>query len=99
VLIYKGGTPVGSKAMEIPQLRQKYELASVKPGPDGTSVGLNVYDREFVVMQAIIFPGINILWTGCILMALGSFMAVRRRLLTARSSRPVPDPASSLSNC
>jgi cytochrome c-type biogenesis protein CcmF len=47
-------------------------------------VGLNVYDREFVVLQAIVFPGINILWTGCILMALGTFMAVRQRVRATR---------------
>jgi cytochrome c-type biogenesis protein CcmF len=35
--------------------------------------------REFIIMKAIIFPHINILWTGCILMALGSFMAIRKR--------------------
>jgi cytochrome c-type biogenesis protein CcmF len=35
---------------------------------------------DFIVIQAIIFPLINILWLGCILMAIGSFMAVRSRL-------------------
>lgn len=30
-------------------------------------------------MQAAIFPMINVLWVGCILMALGTFMAVRSR--------------------
>jgi cytochrome c-type biogenesis protein CcmF len=45
----------------------------------GDTIGLNVFEREFVVLQAIVFPGINILWIGCILMALGTFMAVRQR--------------------
>lgn len=40
--------------------------------------------RDFVVMQAVIFPLINLLWTGCLLMALGAFMAVRARLLRDR---------------
>jgi cytochrome c biogenesis factor len=31
-------------------------------------------------MKAIIFPGINILWTGCILMAIGTAMAVYQRI-------------------
>lgn len=35
--------------------------------------------KDFVVMQAAIFPLINVLWVGCILMALGTFMAVRSR--------------------
>lgn len=36
--------------------------------------------KEFIVMKAIIFPGINILWIGCIIMALGTFFAVYSRI-------------------
>ena len=36
--------------------------------------------REFIVLQAMIFPWINILWAGCIVMAIGTVMAIRRRL-------------------
>ena len=36
--------------------------------------------KEFIVMQAIQFPMINILWLGCIIMLLGSLMAVRHRI-------------------
>ena len=36
--------------------------------------------REFIVMKALVFPGINILWAGCIVMAIGIGMAVYRRL-------------------
>lgn len=36
--------------------------------------------REFIVMQAIMFPMINILWLGCILMVLGTLLAVYQRL-------------------
>jgi cytochrome c-type biogenesis protein CcmF len=35
--------------------------------------------RDFVVMQAVLFPMINVLWLGCILMAIGSGMAVYAR--------------------
>jgi cytochrome c-type biogenesis protein CcmF len=38
--------------------------------------------QEFIVMKAIIFPGINILWMGCILMAIGTGMAVLQRIRT-----------------
>ncbi|MBE2245986.1 MAG: cytochrome c biogenesis protein CcsA [Candidatus Competibacteraceae bacterium] len=37
--------------------------------------------NNFIIMQAIIFPGINILWAGCILMILGIFISVLNRLL------------------
>jgi cytochrome c-type biogenesis protein CcmF len=35
---------------------------------------------DFIVMKAVVFPGINILWVGCLVMAIGTFMAVRKRL-------------------
>ena len=42
--------------------------------------------RDFVVMQAVLFPQINWLWLGCILMTLGSFLAVRFRIRQGKSS-------------
>lgn len=42
--------------------------------------------RDFVVMQAVLFPQINWLWLGCILMTLGSFLAVRFRVRQGKSS-------------
>ncbi len=36
--------------------------------------------REFIVMKAMIFPWINILWAGCVVMIIGTVMAIRRRL-------------------
>ena len=41
--------------------------------------------NDFIIMQAIIFPGINILWAGCVLMVLGIFLSVYYRL-TKKSS-------------
>lgn len=36
--------------------------------------------RDFIVMQAMIFPYINILWIGCIIMALGTVLAIVERI-------------------
>ncbi len=36
--------------------------------------------NNFIIMQAIIFPGINILWCGCFLMVFGTFFAVIKRI-------------------
>ena len=33
--------------------------------------------RDFIVMQAIIFPQINLLWLGCLIMTVGVFMSMR----------------------
>jgi cytochrome c-type biogenesis protein CcmF len=36
--------------------------------------------RDFIVMQAMIFPYINILWMGCIIMAIGTLLAIWERI-------------------
>jgi cytochrome c-type biogenesis protein CcmF len=40
----------------------------------------NEEDRPFILIQAIAFPWINILWLGSILMGLGSALAVVQRV-------------------
>ena len=41
--------------------------------------------KDFIIMKAIVFPGINILWLGCILMIIGSLIAIRKRIKQARN--------------
>jgi cytochrome c-type biogenesis protein CcmF len=41
--------------------------------------------REFIVMQAMIFPYINILWIGCIIMVLGTALAIIERIRKNRN--------------
>lgn len=41
---------------------------------------IDVAEKEYVIMQAKTFPLINLLWIGCVLMLLGSVMAVFYRL-------------------
>ncbi len=36
--------------------------------------------RDFIVMEAYVFPYINVLWLGCLIMAFGSFIAIRERM-------------------
>ena len=36
--------------------------------------------KDFIVMEAVIFPYINILWMGCIIMIIGTLIAMRERL-------------------
>ncbi|MCC6690663.1 MAG: hypothetical protein IT235_03945, partial [Bacteroidia bacterium] len=35
---------------------------------------------DFIVMEAIVFPCINILWTGCIVMIIGTALAIYQRI-------------------
>lgn len=53
--------------------------------PDKGEVDITIEEkagnsREFIVLQSIVFPMINVLWIGCVLMVLGSFLAVRNRI-------------------
>ena len=40
---------------------------------------------DYVILQAQIFPGINLLWGGCVLMMIGLFMAWIIRMRNNRS--------------
>ncbi len=60
--------------------------------PEQETIEMTVWEHEsvrkdFVVMQAVIFPQINWLWLGCVLMTLGSFQAVRMRIRQRKSPR------------
>jgi cytochrome c-type biogenesis protein CcmF len=35
---------------------------------------------EYIVLEAAIFPGINVLWIGCLIMVAGTFLAIRDRI-------------------
>ena len=76
IVIYADGQAVMGRSAEVAPLRIRYGLASV----DGNKLGIEVAEQEFVVMQAIVFPAINILWIGCVLLALGTGMAVWQRV-------------------
>jgi cytochrome c-type biogenesis protein CcmF len=41
---------------------------------------------DYIVMEAFEFPWINVLWTGCVIMVLGSFLAVYQRISRTRKS-------------
>jgi cytochrome c-type biogenesis protein CcmF len=36
--------------------------------------------KDFIVLKAIVFPYINILWLGCIVMTIGILLAIRHRI-------------------
>ncbi len=57
----------------------------IKIDPKTFEFDIEVYEKnknykEFIVMKAISFPGINILWAGCLIMALGIFTSIYNRI-------------------
>ena len=72
-----------NKDAEIPDLGLKLSFNKIDPATG--KIELSVHEkksnkRNFIIMKAIIFPGINILWIGCLLMIAGSLIAVRYRI-------------------
>ncbi len=68
---------------EVKELGLKFAFWQINPstGKVDISVSEKKSDKkDFIVMKAIVFPYINILWTGCIIMIIGTVMAIRRRL-------------------
>ncbi len=47
---------------------------------DVTEISLGVESKSFIVLKAIKFPYINVLWIGCVIMTLGTLMAVFYRI-------------------
>lgn len=38
---------------------------------------------DFIIMKAIVFPFINVLWAGCLIMVIGTVIAIRHRIKTS----------------
>ena len=65
------------------------KLVFWKINPEEGSVEITLSERlsntrDFIVMEAYVFPYINILWLGCIIMALGTGIAIVERIRTLR---------------
>ncbi len=63
-----------------------------KIDPENESFSIRLKERvdpkkEFIILKAIVFPGINILWIGCILMGLGTLLAVWSRISLYRNKK------------
>jgi len=61
------------------------QIKFTKINPETGKIDLSIAEkksnkREFIIMKAIVFPYINLLWTGCLVMILGSVLAIRNRL-------------------
>lgn len=65
-------------------------LSFVSIDPQTEKIKLKVEEeqgekQDFIVLQAIVFPYINLLWLGSILMIIGTFIAVAQRLKSQRN--------------
>jgi len=91
IFIIRGTSPMGVKAyvpelgihIRFAGIDPAKELFSFKVAQDTREpnytipieIAENVMRSDYVVLQAQIFPGINLLWLGCVMMMFGLFMA------------------------
>lgn len=70
---------VGKIAAIDNELGVKVELENIKPESNTFSFKVNRYQKDYVVLKAILMPQINILWAGTILVLIGFCVAIYRR--------------------
>jgi cytochrome c-type biogenesis protein CcmF len=58
-------------------LQVELEITELSQKPN--SVLLSIREKEYLVMQALLFPGMNLLWGGCLVMILGMGMVMVKR--------------------
>ncbi len=82
---------------QIPQLGLKFAFTNVNP--DTHQITISVAEsqkssRDFVVMEAMVFPYINILWLGCVVMVFGIALSIVRRIEKMKNNETVTDKPS-----
>ena len=55
------------------------ELDILKLSQQENTLQLSIREKEYLVMQAVVFPGMNLLWSGCIVMILGLGIVLVKR--------------------
>jgi cytochrome c-type biogenesis protein CcmF len=72
---------LSSKQSEVTELGLKVEINKINPETQKVSLQLTETERpiDFIIMKAIIFPFINLVWLGGIVTFLGAFISAWRR--------------------
>jgi cytochrome c-type biogenesis protein CcmF len=59
-------------------------------GKEPNTLTLGIQEREYMVMEAIVFPYINVLWIGCFVMTIGCLMSMRGYWIKKRGTKKNP---------
>lgn len=63
----------------IEDLDVRYSLTKIYPEEGKVDIAIEQKLKKFIIMKAIIFPFINLLWLGCIVMVVGIFISLGKR--------------------
>ncbi|MCH2023623.1 MAG: cytochrome c biogenesis protein CcsA [Saprospiraceae bacterium] len=93
VLYFIRGNKQFSLPTEMPKLGLEFKLSAILPAE-----GKVVFEykdkepkREYVIIQALIFPGIQLVWSGCILMMFGLLFSGFQRIRLKKSGNEVKE--------
>jgi cytochrome c-type biogenesis protein CcmF len=81
------GNVVNPIDAEVESMGIKLSFKNIHPDTGKIDIDLSEKDtgtQEFIILKAIVFPFINILWLGCIIMIIGTVLAIRERLKKSR---------------
>jgi cytochrome c-type biogenesis protein CcmF len=81
VMVIRGNRVFGIDD-EIEELGIRFSFIGINPDTEKLTILIEEKNKnagDFVIMQAIVFPYINVLWIGCIIMTLGTLVAVWNR--------------------
>jgi len=76
----------------IPELGLKFSFQKINPEThkmDFTISESKRTSKDFIVLEAVVFPYINILWFGCLIMVLGTVLSIRQRIKKSREAKKI----------
>jgi cytochrome c-type biogenesis protein CcmF len=68
------------------EIKTKFSFKSVNPTSKKIVIETSEVDNtgNFIIMKAIKFPWINLVWAGTIIMIIGFFLSILKRIQTAK---------------
>ncbi|MFY0687820.1 MAG: cytochrome c biogenesis protein CcsA [Cyclobacteriaceae bacterium] len=69
----------GRIADEVTDLGVKLTVLSIQPEENSFTLGLNTTQKDWIIMEAVEKPWINVLWIGTLLLCIGFIIAITRR--------------------
>ena len=74
----------------IPDLGLKLSFQKINPEShkmDFTIAESRRTSKDFIVLEAVVFPYINVLWFGCLIMVLGTVLSIRQRIKKSKEAK------------
>lgn len=68
----------------------KFTFSKIDPKTHKIDIGIaenKAVAKDYIVMEAMIFPYINVLWIGCLVMILGTTLAIRQRIIKSKEAK------------